>query len=248
MDKTWGTPGEPDKEALSYLKTLREKDLPTVLPESNIIQYDVKWNKNGIDPEASSEHAQYIDQLTKDFYEKMTNMISDGINENETADTREALSEEIFQHLSFCQKKCKAFFGRREFLKLVKTRLLNNDNRAVVLYGESGCGKTSLMAKVTTALKSWFEDETILVICRFIGTSPESSSIRLLLRNVCQHLCKVSGNNAEIPEVCNACECLSRRDNSASIIVVDTPYTLDAIDYYKMESAYEYGVINKATN
>lgn len=201
MDKTWGTPGGPDTEALGYLKTLREKDLTAVLPKSNIIQYDVKWNKNGIDPESSSQHAQYIEKLTKDFYETLTDMISNGIDENEAADTREALSEEVFQHLSFCQKKCKAFFGRGEFLDLIKTRLLNNDNRAVVLYGESGCGKTSLMAKVTTLLKTWFEDEQVFIVCRFIGTSPESSSIRLLLRNVCQHLCKVSGNTDEIPEV-----------------------------------------------
>lgn len=202
IDKTWGSPGGLDKEAVEYLKTLREKDLPAVLPKSNIIQYDVKWHKNGIDPEHSSEHAQYIEKLTKDFYEKMTDMITSGIHENETADTREPLSEEIFQHLSFCQKKCKSFFGRGNFLDLVKNRLLNNDNRAVVLYGESGCGKTSLMAKVTTSIKTWFDDEETIVICRFIGTSPQSSGIRPLLMNVCQHVCKLSGNNAEIPEVC----------------------------------------------
>jgi len=161
----------------------------------------VKWHKNGIDPDSSSEHAQYIEKLTSDFYDKMTNMITNGIHENETADTREPLSEEIFQHLSFCQKKCKSFFGRGNFLELVKNRLLNNDNRVVALYGESGCGKTSLMAKVTSSLKTWFEDEDPFVICRFIGTSPESSSIRQLLWNVCQHLCKMSGDTTEIPEV-----------------------------------------------
>jgi flagellar biosynthesis GTPase FlhF len=201
MDKTWGTPGAVDDEAQNLLNNLREKDLPKVMTNKNVIQYNVKWSKNGIDPEVSSEHAQYIKKLTKDFYEKLTEMISDGITENETADTREPLAEEIFQHLSFCQKKCKAFFGRKEFLGSIKNGLTNNDKRSIVLFGESGCGKTSLMAKVATDVKSWFENESVIVVCRFIGTSPESSSIRPLLRSVCQQLCKISGEAANIPEV-----------------------------------------------
>ncbi|KAK3736404.1 hypothetical protein QZH41_017906 [Actinostola sp. cb2023] len=239
MDKTWATPaGEVDKEAQDYLNTLREKDLPAVLPKSNIVQYNVQWNKNGIDPQTSSEHAQYIDKLTNDVYEKMTTMISDGIAENETADTREAVAEEIFQHLSFCQKKCQAFFGRGDFLELIKTRLLNKDNRAVVLYGESGCGKTSLMAKVTTAVKSWFEDEMVVVVCRFIGTSPASSSIRVLLRNVCQQLCKISGNTADIPEDMKSLteffpECLEKAAEKLDKVVL----VLDSLDQLSVDDS-----------
>ena len=72
----------------------------------------------------------------------------------------------------------------------------------VILHGESGCGKTSVMAKIAVEIKKWLEDVSVIVVLRFIGTSPESSSVRLLLRSVCQQLHKVTENDSsEIPEV-----------------------------------------------
>ena len=52
-----------DEPAQQLLNKLREKDLPEALPSNNIIQYDVKWPSNGIDPTASQEHAKYIEKF-----------------------------------------------------------------------------------------------------------------------------------------------------------------------------------------
>lgn len=202
IDKTWGKPCAVDEPAQKLLNELREKDLPSTLPSSNILQYDVKWSNNGIDPKSSSKHAQYIEKLCKDFLSSLTNLIDGGIDENESADSRDPLSEELFQHASFCQKKCQAFQGRKEFLRDVRESLKNAEKHSIVLYGESGCGKTSIMAKIASDVKKWLEDESAIVVVRFIGTSPDSSTIRLLLRSVCLQLCKATGQDTSgIPEV-----------------------------------------------
>lgn len=130
-------------------------------------------------------------------------MIQEAIKEKEASEKEDSLVEEILQHALFCQKKGLACQGRDEFLQSVKQSLLDYRNqRVVILYGESGCGKTSVMAKIAVEIKKWLEDESVIVVLRFIGTSPESSSVRLLLRSVCQQLYKVSENDSsEIPEV-----------------------------------------------
>ena len=166
------------------------------------MNYDIKWTDNGVDTSTSPGHADYIEQLCKDFYETLTQMIENGIQEKETADSRDAFAEELFQHASFCQKKCKSFYGRKEFLEASKKILLNHDKQGVVLHGESGCGKTSIMAKITRKVKKWVEDESAIVVVRFIGTSPDSSSIRPLLRSICLQLCKATEQEtADVPEV-----------------------------------------------
>ena len=141
--------------------------------------------------------------LCVDFFEKLTLLISEGITEKEAAETTDPVAEEIFQHSTFCQNKAKSFHGRREFLDGIKETIKTVENRVVVLHGASGCGKTSLMAKIATKLKDWLLDEgSPIVVLRFIGTSPDSSSIRLLLRSVCLQLCLATQQPiTSVPEV-----------------------------------------------
>ena len=138
-----------------------------------------------------------------DFYEKLTALINAGIMEKGAAKTTDPVAEEIFQHSSFCQSKAKSFHGREEFLSDVKETIKKIASRVVVLYGPSGCGKTSLMAKIAAEIGNWFEEEgSSIVVIRFIGTTPDSSSTRFLLRSICLQLCKATQQpESSVPEV-----------------------------------------------
>lgn len=63
-------------------------------------------------------------------------------------------------------------------------------NRPLVIYGESGCGKTSVVSMVAMKTREWL-GENLKVIVRYIGTTPDSSLVRLLLRSVCRQICVV---------------------------------------------------------
>jgi len=64
---------------------------------------------------------------------------------------------EIHQHLSMCRRRGGALRGRQHSLYTVRARLQDYAGRVaaehlparpVVLHGQAGCGKTSVMAKV----------------------------------------------------------------------------------------------------
>ena len=193
MDKVWGKEG-PDEEAQTFLNVLREKDLPGILPKSNITEYKINWSENGVDPEKIPAHKTYIENLTKDFYSTLTGMITDGITEKADADISEGddTTGEIFQHLTFCQKKIRGFHGRRDVLDAVKEGV-QKESPVMVLHGVSGSGKTSVMAKVASQLRSWWKEDDCVVIVRFIGTTLESSSVTSLVQGLCQQMYAILG-------------------------------------------------------
>ena len=203
VDKTYGVEHSAiDESAQNLLTSLREKELPTALPATNVLQYNVTWTNKGISPDTSDEHAQYLDKLCTDVYNVLSSMIQEAILEKETDDKKDSVAEEVLQHALFCQRKGLACQGRDNFLHSLKQSLLVNERQQViVLHGESGCGKTSLMAKIAVDIKTWLKPESAIVVLRFIGTSPESSNIRLLLKSICHQLYKITENDvSDIPE------------------------------------------------
>ena len=61
---------------------------------------------------------------------------------------------EILQHLAMCRRRGRALRGRDHTLNAVQARLQHAadhphlPSRPVVLHGQAGCGKTSVIAKV----------------------------------------------------------------------------------------------------
>lgn len=81
----------------------------------------------------------------------------------------------------------------RSHEKLTTELSSSNDhkgNRPLVVYGQSGCGKTSVVSMVAMKSREWL-GENLRVIIRYIGTTPDSSLVRLLLRSVCRQICVV---------------------------------------------------------
>jgi len=63
-----------------------------------------------------------------------------------------------------------------------------SDEKPLALFGDSGSGKTCVMAHAACMLKEKFNLQNVCIVMRFIGTSHHSSCIRLLLRSVCQQV------------------------------------------------------------
>ena len=63
---------------------------------------------------------------------------------------------EIHQHLAMCRRRGRALRGRDHTLDAVRARLQRSADhpdrppRPVVLHGQAGCGKTSVIAKVSS--------------------------------------------------------------------------------------------------
>ena len=60
---------------------------------------------------------------------------------------------------------------------MIKKSAHSKYQQPVIVHGESGCGKTALMAKVAQDCVDWFPCKPVRLL-RFLGTSPQSSSIK----------------------------------------------------------------------
>ncbi|XP_041349253.1 NACHT domain- and WD repeat-containing protein 1-like [Gigantopelta aegis] len=188
-------PEEKVKESRQLLGELKNA-LPERIPKKHLILYKIKWSENGVDPQKSPQHKEYIHKLCVDFESSLLKMIKDGIKTRLQTDLANPLFEEIVQQTLFCQEKCKAFHGRHDSLEKISHYLVDKSRIPFVVYGQSGCGKTSIMA--VAAMSTWDEfDGNVVVIIRFIGTTPGSSTIGALLTSVTLQIMKVYGQEAD---------------------------------------------------
>ena len=87
------------------------------------------------------------------------------------------LMEEVTRHALFCRDHTHSFQGRADILQAIHNYVTGPDPMMpLVIYGESGVGKTSLMAKVVMEIQEKSKDGNLAIIYRFCGTTPDSST------------------------------------------------------------------------
>lgn len=104
-----------------------------------------------------------------------------------TSDQRTARELEIErdEHIRFGNERGakETFVGRDDQLQRILAYVRNDSRSPMVVHGDSGCGKTALLAR---AFKDISSDKKAII--RFIGVTPRSSDIGPLLSSLCQEL------------------------------------------------------------
>lgn len=180
--------GKPDIESSRRLEALKA-NLREKLP-GNLREYDgVAWTR-------SRPTTDHIHQLCKDAYETLATLIRQQLAELEEVDP---LKAEIAEHESFGKERARFFVGRAAILGAIGDYVRGTDPRLLMVWGEPGSGKSTLMAKaIHEAHQAHSEAE---VIYRFIGATPESSNSRVLLKNLCHQISRRYGaDEADIPQ------------------------------------------------
>ena len=59
--------------------------------------------------------------------------------------------------------------------------------KPLILHGESGCGRSSIIAKSSTMTKEWV-GAGVSIVTRLIGSTRDSTSLHLLLQSICLQL------------------------------------------------------------
>ena len=87
------------------------------------------------------------------------------------------LMEEVTRHALFCRDHTHSFQGRADILQAIHNYVSGPDpTMPLVIHGESGVGKTSLMAKVVMEIQEKNKERNLAIMYRFCGTSPDSST------------------------------------------------------------------------
>lgn len=163
------------EEKLDLLKGL----IADKLPSSNIFHYNAQWEENS----TSQDH---IDKLCEDVLFSLEKVIKEQINEYTE---HNHLDLEIKAHKEFGKERSKFFIGREENLEKITNYLETPNSKPMIVYGNPGSGKSSLIAKTVEYSNPNFYEKNVLYnngfIVRFIGATPESSDINSLLESLC---------------------------------------------------------------
>ena len=149
--------GTPDKEARTLLDNLKGR-LHRLLPQ-NTHTYETGWTGNVVD-------TSHIDKLCKNVYNSLSRIILEEIAQLEEIDP---LEKEIVDHETFGKERAKFFTGRTAILQSIADYIKGNDPHPLAIYGESGSGKSALIARAVHEARQNYPSTE--VIYRFIGAT-----------------------------------------------------------------------------
>ncbi|GAB0097357.1 NACHT domain-containing protein [Sergentomyia squamirostris] len=175
-----------DTEACKLLANLRDERLPNKIETTNMQKYTVEWiGREGLDTET---HEEYLNHFISHFYKNIIKLVDRAMRKEDSSAQGQIVTE-ILQHLHACNNADKVFYGREDELAHIKGYMLGDSEKPLVLYGEGGCGKTSLLAKSASLfMKEWFKEAKPVSIIRFLGTTPDSSALTPTLISICQQI------------------------------------------------------------
>ena len=179
----------------NLMKNLKENKIPSVLPNENTINYDIHWSDQGVHPD-NAEHKVYLDQLCKDFEDKTKKLINKAISSKEYKYFEDPVYQDILIQSLFAKQKSETFHGRKTALMLLHEYMIKDTGRPLIVFGQTGCGKTSLMAEVSCQAWKWMKGNGV-IISRFIGTTEMSCAIRPLLIGLLTQLADAYGQSKE---------------------------------------------------
>ncbi|MDD2714537.1 MAG: tetratricopeptide repeat protein [Candidatus Wallbacteria bacterium] len=161
------------------LKNMLYKTLP-----QNIFEYDARWEKGKLT-------TGHIDKMCRDVYQALSCVILDKIAHDVKLTP---LAKEIINHENFRLKIAKNFTGRGEYRKFIADYLKPDvePKAPLAIYGQAGSGKSALLAQsISDAIEKYgrnTEQSTFVVIHRFLGNTPDSSTLHSLLESLCRQI------------------------------------------------------------
>ncbi|XP_067933460.1 NACHT and WD repeat domain-containing protein 2-like [Watersipora subatra] len=173
---------EGSRQLLDNLK----ETVVTRLSDECISNYAVLWRfDSGVHQEF---HKDYIDQLCENLTEKLRSQIAQAAATNSARrETRTRLHNEVIAHWRKATERGQDCQGRENELQTLTNYLKSKNSEFFTIYGESGSGKTCVMAKLLIEMDSALPVSTITV-ARFLGLTQECSDLRDLLSSICEQV------------------------------------------------------------
>lgn len=106
------------------------------------------------------------------------------------------LLTEVDYHEQVAERMRTSILGRRRELGLIEDYLHNSDRRPLVVFGSTGCGKTTLMSEAYAKAKRMSDATTV---ARFVGASPRSTRSEKLILDLAGEVCLKRGAGESVP-------------------------------------------------
>ncbi len=242
---------EPDSDATERLNDLKAR-LADRVGGANVVDYSASWSSYERQDQTRDEliavadkhcerlpdgaadeeifarlpgHAtsDHIDQLCADVLERLSAVIEQRFAEGEG---RTPLQIENEAHDRFGRERAAVFVGRDEPLEAIAAYLGSRPGGLLVVHGESGSGKSALMAKAALDAAGDLGQQVL----RFVGATASSSEGRSLIADLCRYIGSLYGDESEVPA--DFRELVQELPKRLELATAEQPLTifLDAVD------------------
>jgi len=146
-------------------------------------------SKNILEVQTVQKDKEKLDELyLATFKEKILNFLKEQIDiqrKKELAQELTPLEIELQAQSFFAINKRKNFIGQEILKKTIADYIQSNTTDTLVIYGNSGRGKSALIAKSIQEAENTLQSK---IIYRFIGATPNSSSSKEILTSILEEL------------------------------------------------------------
>jgi tetratricopeptide (TPR) repeat protein len=108
------------------------------------------------------------------------------------------LDREAMDHEAYAKSRERVYIGRQEYFDRLDTHAAANDTQPLVILGESGSGKSALLANWVARYQQVHPDA--LVIQHYIGATPRSADWATMLRRLMGEFKRSRGIQQDIPD------------------------------------------------
>ena len=183
---TW----DPEKkENVASLKAQVEAAVKKI----NVLKSTIELNGCALEESKSEE---YVKSIARHFHSTVISLIDEQINKIDSL-WKDSLCKEIMANWEWVKSFSVSFSGREEILNAMKSYLLSETDQPLVIYGETGSGKTTAIAKaacdINEAIKNADLSMPTSIITRFIGQKNDSEDIQQVLYYLCHQLAFIAG-------------------------------------------------------
>ena len=186
-----------DSEAGRLLGRYRDRAEQTLLDSGGITKrFTVEWvGRDGLNPDT---HKDYLSDFVNHFYKNVIRLV-DRAMKKENIGLASPLVYEVLHHLHVCQRAGAELVGREEELARLQEYLSTATPPGSVpatavtpflVAGPGGAGKTALLSRAALLAREWAGRGAgrPLLLLRYCGATPASSSTALLLSSLCRQI------------------------------------------------------------
>lgn len=122
------------------------------------------------------------------FIESVTNFLKQQVDNQIVKDSEQNYSDlelEKLQQRFFMDQKLEIFLGQEKILKKILNYISDENDKPLIICGQSGIGKSSIIAK---AIEETSIQTSKKIVYRFIGATPNSTNTRDLLTSILEEL------------------------------------------------------------
>ena len=178
---------QPDTSKRDRLAAMKSA-LRRRLPKGNVFEhYTAVW----IQGPSGGVSRDHLDQLCVDVFTSLARVI---LAEMSSLQNEDGLQQEIDAHDRFGKERARIIEGRRPVLEVIDTYVRNDVAEPLLIHGPSGGGKSAVMARAAENVSGGLPTAPV-VIRRYIGATPDSSTARQLLNGLCRQIAREYGDD-----------------------------------------------------